>query len=159
MLEGAGTPPGAQDGREGRVVTTPDTGTYLLIVAIGLVLTLIVGRILMRSGIGFLRDVFEDHDVALSITRLLAVAFHLVALGFMALISTWQPFAVNGTAQLIVTRVGGILLFLGILHVLTLLALARIRNNVRAQRMAAQLRAGRRPPPDKRDQTKVIESG
>jgi hypothetical protein len=145
------------------VVTTPDTGTYLLIVIIGLIATVIVGQILMRSGVGFLRDVFDDHDVAQSITRLLGVGFHLVALGFMALISTWQPFAVDGTVQLVVTRVGGILLFLGILHVITLAALARVRNSTRARAMAASLRGGgggsRRPPQDKRDQTRVIESG
>jgi predicted membrane protein len=142
------------------VVTTPDTGTYLLIVFIGTVVTVIVGQILMRTGVGFLRDVFDDHEVAQSITRLLGVGFHLVALGFMALISTWAPFAVDGTVQLVVTRVGGILLFLGILHVITLLALARVRNNARAKQVAASLRSSaRRPPPDKRDQTRVIESG
>jgi hypothetical protein len=142
------------------VVTTPDTGTYLLIVVIGLIVTVIVGQILMRTGLGFLRDVFGDQDVAQSITRLLGVGFHLVALGFLALISTWQPFAVQGTVQLVVTRVGGILLFLGVLHVITLVVLARVRNNARARQVAASLRGGgRRPPQDGRDQTKVIESG
>lgn len=143
------------------MVTTPDTGTYLLIVLIGLIVTVIVGQILMRTGLGFLRDVFGDQDVAQSITKLLGVGFHLVALGFLALISTWQPIAVDGTAQLIVTRVGGILLFLGILHVIVLIALARIRNNARARQVAASLRSGgrRQPPQEGRDQTKVIESG
>ena len=142
------------------MVTTPDTGTYLLIVFIGAIVTVIVGQILMRTGVGFLRDVFEDHEVAQSITRLLGVGFHLVALGFMALISTWAPFAVDGTVQLVVTRVGGILLFLGVLHVITLVALARVRNNARAKQVAASLRSGaRRPPQDKRDPTRVIESG
>jgi hypothetical protein len=142
------------------VVTTPDTGTYLLIVVIGLIVTVIVGQILMRTGLGFLRDVFGDQDVAQSITKLLGVGFHLVALGFLALISTWQPFAVQGTVQLVVTRVGGILLFLGVLHVITLVVLARVRNNARARQVAASLRGGgRRPPQDGRDQTKVIESG
>ncbi|HEY2195357.1 MAG TPA: hypothetical protein VGH76_24075 [Actinomycetospora sp.] len=141
-------------------MTTPDTGTYLLIVVIGLIVTVIVGRILMRTGLGFLRDVFGDQDVAQSITRLLGVGFHLVALGFLALISTWQPFTVQGTVQLVVTRVGGILLFLGVLHVITLIVLTRVRNNARARQVAASLRGGgRRPPPEGRDQTKVIESG
>ena len=142
------------------VASSADTGTYLLIVTIGLVLTLIVGQILMRSGVGFLRDVFDDNDVAQSITRLLGVGFHLVALGFMALLSTWDPITVSNTIQLIVTKVGGILLFLGVLHVGTLLALARVRNNSRARQVAASLRSGgRRPSQDKRDQTRVIESG
>ncbi len=140
---------------------TPGTGTYLLIVFIGTVVTVIVGQILMRSGVGFLRDVFDDPDVAQSMTRLLGVGFHLVALGFMALISTWQPFETTGPVQHVVTRVGGILLFLGVLHVITLIALARVRNNARARQVAASLRGGGRrgPSQDKRDQTRVIESG
>ena len=142
------------------MATSDDTGTYLLIVAIGLVCTLIVGRILMRSGLGFLRDVFGDQDVAQSMTRLLGVGFHLVALGFLALLSTWDPIRVQNTVQLVVTKVGGVLLFLGILHVVTLVTLARLRNNARARQVAASLRGGgRRPPQDGRDQTKVIESG
>ena len=140
------------------MASSADTGTYLLIVTIGFVLTIIVGQILMRSGVGFLRDVFDDPDVAQSMTRLLGVGFHLVALGFMALLSTWDPITVTNTVQLVVTKVGGVLLFLGILHIGTLFALTRVRNNGRAQRMAASLRGGRRPQ-DKRDQTKVIESG
>lgn len=142
------------------MASSADTGTYLLIVGIGFVLTLIVGQILMRAGVGFLRDVFDDDDVALSITRLLGVGFHLVALGFLALISTWDPIKVSNTAQLVVTKIGGILFFLGILHVATLFVLTRMRNNSRAQRMAASLRGGgRRQPHDGQNPTKVIESG
>lgn len=142
------------------VASSADTGTYLLIVGVGFVLTLIVGQILMRSGVGFLRDVFDDNDVAMSITRLLGVGFHLVALGFLALLSTWDPIPVQNTVQLVVTKVGGVLLFLGILHVATLFVLTRLRNNSRAQRMAASLRGGgRRSSHDAQNQTKVIESG
>ncbi|MDL5155026.1 hypothetical protein [Actinomycetospora termitidis] len=139
------------------MTTSASTGTYLLIVVIGLVATVIVGQVLMRTGVGFLRDVFDDRDTAMSITRLLGVGFHLVALGFLALVSTWDPFEIQGTVQYVVTKTGAVLLFLGILHVITLLALARVRNNRRVQTMAANLRGGRRQPADGR--TQALESG
>ena len=116
-----------------------DTGTYLFIVVIGFILTLIVGQFLIRAGHGFLRDVFDDDDVASSTTRLLAVLFHLVALGFLALVSTYQPIKVEGTIQLIVTQLGGVLLVLGILHGLTLLLLARVRSRRRTQTLEESL--------------------
>ena len=109
------------------------TGTYLFIVVIGFLLTLVVGQILMRAGYGFLRDVFEDDDVATSTTRLLGVLFHLVALGFLALVSTWQPIQTSNNVQLVVTQLGGVLLVLGILHGATLLLLARVRSRRRGQ--------------------------
>ena len=123
------------------MASSADTGTYLLIVTIGFVMTLIVGQILMRSGVGFLRDVFDDHDVAQSMTRLLGVVFHLVALGFMALLSTWDPFDVTDTVQLVITQVGGVMLLLGILHGLTLLRWPA-SGTTAPQRMAASLRSG-----------------
>jgi multisubunit Na+/H+ antiporter MnhG subunit len=118
------------DAREGPAVTT---GTYLLIVTIGFVLTLVVGQILMRSGLAFLRDVFDDDGVARSTTNLLGVLFHLVALGILALVSTWQPIPVQGTPQLVITQLGGALLVLGILHGSTLLVLSRVRSRRRGQ--------------------------
>jgi hypothetical protein len=110
-----------------------DTATYLVIVALGFIATVIVGFILRRSGRAFLRDVFDSEEVADSTTTLLGVLFHLVALGFLALISTWDPIAGLQPIQAIITKLGGVLLMLGILHGLTLLVLARVRNRRRAQ--------------------------
>lgn len=138
-----------------------DTGTYLFIVVVGAILTLVVGQILMRSGIGFLRDVFDSEEVAASTNRLLGVLFHLVALGFLALISTYRPFDVQGTVQIVVTQLGGVLLVLGILHGLTLLLLARVRSRRRSEtiesEMTAQYEQQRRARQNPRQQ--VIEGG
>ncbi len=138
-----------------------DTGTYLTIVAIGGVLTLVVGQILMRAGHGFLSDVFDDPEVATSTTRLLGVLFHLVALGFLALVSTFDPIPVQGTIQMIITKLGGVLLVLGVLHGLTLVLLSRIRSRRRAQgieaTMTAQYEQQRRQRQPGR--TQVIEAG
>jgi sensor histidine kinase YesM len=138
-----------------------DTPTYLFIVVVGAILTLVVGQILMRSGYGFLRDVFEDDEVATSTTRLLGVLFHLVALGFLALISTYRPFDVQGTVQIVITQLGGVMLLLGLLHGLTLLLLARIRSRRRSQtletEMSSQYEQQRRARQTQRQQ--VIEGG
>lgn len=112
-----------------------DTPTYVVIVITGIVLTVIVGQILMRAGHGFLQDVFSSEDVATSTTRLLGVLFHLVALGILGTVSTVTPEFMEGlgTVQTFVTRIGLVLLLLGILHGATLLLLARVRNRRRAQ--------------------------
>jgi hypothetical protein len=138
-----------------------DTPTYLLIVVLGFILTLVVGQILMRSGIGFLRDVFDSEESAVSANRLLGVLFHLIALGFLALISTYRPFEVQGRVQIVVTQLGGVMLLLGALHGLALLLLARIRNRRRSEsieeEMTAQYEQQRRARQSSRQQ--VIEGG
>ena len=138
-----------------------ETTVYLVVIVLGTLATVIVGQVLMRSGQAFLRDVFADDDVATSTTRLLSVLFHLVALGFLALISTWDPFQIPGVVQTIITKLGGVLLVLGILHGGTLLVLARVRNRRRAQgieeSMTQQYDQQRRARQGNRAQ--VIEAG
>jgi hypothetical protein len=138
-----------------------DTGTYLFIVGVGFILTVFVGVVLRRSGHGFLRDVFDDDDTANSVTNLLTVLFFLVALGFLALISTYQPIQVEGTVQLVITQLGGVLLVLGVLHGATLLLLARVRSRRRSQtletEMSSQYEQQRRARQTQRQQ--VIEGG
>ncbi|GLZ51198.1 hypothetical protein [Actinomycetospora sp. NBRC 106378] len=140
------------------MASSADTGTYLLVVAVGTILAVVVGMVLQRSGLGFLREVFDDRDAAQSVSRLLTVAYYLVAVGFIALMSTWDPIEIAGTVQYVVTKIGSMLVFLGILHVVTLAILARIRNNNRVQQMAANLRGGNRRPRDNRGPTQAIES-
>jgi hypothetical protein len=137
-----------------------DTPTYLLIVVVGGLITLVVGQILMRSGIGFLRDVFDSEDSAVSANRLLGVLFHLIALGFLALISTYRPFDVEGRVQIVITQLGGVMLLLGVLHGLALLLLARIRSKRRNESietaMTSQYEQQRRA---RQSRQQVIEGG
>jgi len=137
-----------------------DTPTYLFIVVVGGLITLVVGQILMRSGIGFLRDVFDSEDSAVSANRLLGVLFHLVALGFLALISTYRPFDVEGRVQIVITQLGGVMLLLGVLHGLALLLLTRIRSKRRNESiesaMTSQYEQQRRA---RQSRQQVIEGG
>ena len=118
-----------------------DTSTYIVIVLIGLLLTVIVGQILIRSGRPFLRDVFADADAADSATSLLGVLFHLVALGLLGTISTFDLIPVDGTVQTMVTKIGQVLLVLGILHGLTLLGLMRLRSRRRSENIESEVNA------------------
>lgn len=98
-------------------------GTYVLVLILGIVLTVAVGQILIRTGQAFLDEVFNDPNTARSVNRLLAVLFHLVVLGVLALISTIEV-PVEGVLQTVVTKLGVVLLVLGAAHGSTMIVLA-----------------------------------
>lgn len=138
-----------------------DTSTYIVMVLIGATLTLIVGRILIRSGRPILRDVYGDEDTAASATNLLGVLFHLVALGLLGTISTFTLIPVDSTIEMLITKLGQVMLVLGVLYGLTLLGLARIRNSRRSENIetevTAQYEQQRRARQTSRQQ--IIEGG
>jgi len=138
-----------------------DTGTYITIVLIGTLLTLLVGQILIRSGRPIVSEVFEDEQTARSATSLIAVLFHLVALGLLGTISTFDLIEVEGTVQTMVTKIGQVLLVLGILYGLTLVLLNRYRSRRRSMaienEVSAQYEQQRRARQTSRQQ--IIEGG
>ncbi len=121
-------------------------GINVTVLLIGLVLTLIVGQILIRAGQEFLQEVFNSRGTARSVSRLLAVLFHLVVLGILFLIST-TAVPTDGAFETVITKIGLVLLVLGAAHGGTMLALARIRSKrqeqVLADEMNAQFEVGR----------------
>jgi hypothetical protein len=127
------------------------TSQTILLLAVAITLTFVVGRILQISGEPFLEEVFRDSAVARSVNRLLSVLFHLVTLGVLAIVST-VTVPVNGTVQTLVTKTGVILLVLGIAYGISMLVLLRIRERRRAAEISerAQERLSERgavPPP------------
>jgi hypothetical protein len=119
--------------------------SYLAVLLSGMALTVLVGVILRRSGQALLEEVYPEPRAA-GLTRLVAVGFHLVAFGVLALISTVSV-PVDGAVQTVVTKLGVVLLLLGAAYGLTLLALGRIRDaHQRAQldqEFHAAIHAGR----------------
>ncbi|MQA17021.1 MAG: hypothetical protein GEV09_23685 [Pseudonocardiaceae bacterium] len=113
-------------------------GSYVLLLLLGIALTVLVGQILIRTGESFLEEVFNDERTARSVNRLLAVLFHLVVLGVLALISTIEV-PVEGVLQTLVTKLGVVLLVLGAAHGSTMLMLARIRSKRREQDLADEM--------------------
>jgi hypothetical protein len=127
---------------------------YLSVLIAGVVLTVVVGQILVRSGRPFLEDVFDRPETVSSVTRLLVVLFHLIVLGVIALVATIDV-TFDNPLETIVVRLGFVLLVLGGAHAGTLLVLARLRKRRHEQILldemnaqAEQARRGRAQPFD-----------
>jgi hypothetical protein len=110
-----------------------DLGTYVTVLVLGVLSALLVGQVLLRTGQTMLEDAFTERRTAKSVNRMLAMLFHLGALGVLAVISTVDV-PVSGAVQTVVTKLGIILLILGVAHGLLILMLNRIRNRSREQR-------------------------
>ncbi|MGH3979797.1 MAG: hypothetical protein ACRDRZ_12485 [Pseudonocardiaceae bacterium] len=115
-------------------------GTYVLVLILGIALTVTVGQILLRTGQGFLDEVFDEPKTARSVNRLLGMLFHLVVLGVLALISNIDV-PLESPLQTVVTKLGIVLLVLGAAHGGTMLALARIRAKRREQLLEEEMNA------------------
>jgi hypothetical protein len=106
--------------------------TYLIYLALSIGLTVWVARTLSHSGNVFLADVFHGNDkLADAVNHLLVVGFYLVNLGFVAL---WLR---GGDTHIVYARdiftalsvkEGTVLLVLGVLHLLNVYVLNRIRR-------------------------------
>lgn len=102
---------------------------YLGYLAVSVALTVWVGRTLFSSGRAFLERVFAGQgDVADSVNRLLLVGFYLVNVGFIALhMKTRATIDDAQTAlELLVEKVGVVVLVLGAMHFLNLYVFSRI---------------------------------
>ncbi|ANY06804.1 hypothetical protein [Pseudonocardia sp. HH130630-07] len=115
------------------------TGSYLALVVIGVVITVGVGQILLRSGQPFLEDVFQNNETAHSINRLLVVLFHLLTLGVLGMISIVPVPDTTNTAQTIVFKMGVVLLLVGIAYGVSMLVLLRIRERRRQLKVSAEI--------------------
>ncbi|MFP5069241.1 hypothetical protein ACLFMI_06200 [Pseudonocardia nantongensis] len=115
------------------------TGSYLALVLVGVLITVGVGQILLRSGQPFLEDVFQNNETAHSINRLLVVLFHLLTLGVLGMISIIPVPSDAGPAQTIVFKIGVVLLLVGIAYGVSMLVLLRIRERRRQAAVSAAI--------------------
>jgi len=126
-----------------------DVGGYVLVLAVGAAITLVVAQILIRAGEGFLDDVFDEDRPARSLSQLLAALFLLVALGLVALVSTKDVDA-KSIIEVVIIKLGIVMLIEGAILAVTLTGMARIRGQRRAQQLAVRAqqaaREGRQPP-------------
>lgn len=104
-----------------------DTNTYLTFLLLGAALVVIDGQIIYRSGRRLLRQSGADARGAESMTRLIAVLFHLVSFGVLALGSTIDADS-WGTITGVVFRLGLLLLFLALAHWVATVVLANFRD-------------------------------
>jgi Na+/serine symporter len=109
------------------------TDGYLSFLLCGILLILIDGQILYRSGSRYLAKVYQS-DVAHSVMQLVAVLFHLVVLGVLALISTIDVSTGLAIRDLVV-KLGVVLLMLGVAHGVTMAILIAVRNRRREEQI------------------------
>lgn len=120
-----------------------DTGDVVFL-ALGVVVVGIVGRLLIYSGSQYL-DTGDSEDSGRgsgSMAVLVAVVFHLVTLGLLALVAV-LPVG-NTEAHTFLIRLGILLIVLGVVYAATLGILARGREEAVAEAALADKRTGHR---------------
>jgi hypothetical protein len=115
-----------------------DTALYLVLLAVSVGLTFLVGRLLVTAGEPFLEEVFQDRSVTRSVNLLLSVLFHLITLGVLAIISV-ANFSAGNPLQNFVMRLGVVLLILGIAYGVSMLVLIRVRERRRSDEISGQV--------------------
>lgn len=111
---------------------------YIVLLAVSVGLTFLVGRLLVRAGEPFLQEVFHDEKVTRSVNLLLSVLFHLITLGVLAIISVTDVPGDNAL-QTFVVKLGVVLLTLGVAYGISMLVLIRVRERRRANEISEQV--------------------
>ena len=104
--------------------------TYLVYLAVTIGITIWVARTLRHNGLIFLARSEAEVPLAEALSHLLVVGFYLVNFGAISFLmqSREQAMDVQTGIELLSTKVGLILVGLGMMHFLILLVFARIRN-------------------------------
>lgn len=106
-------------------------GFYLVYAAIAIGLVVWLARTLHKNGEVFLRDVFEDGEMAGAVNHLLVVGFYLLNMGYALLLYRLDPYYTSNIDAFndLVYRVGVLVVSLGAIHLLNMLVFWRIRNH------------------------------
>ena len=113
------------------------TAQYILLLAVSVVLTFGVGRLLVTAGEPFLEEVFRDRAVTRSVNLLLSVLFHLITLGVLAIISILDLANLDAQPlQKFVLRLGVVLIVLGVAYGISMLVLIRGRERRKADEIS-----------------------
>lgn len=105
--------------------------SYAVYLPVATAVTVWVARTLSRNGRVFLADVFRgDEKLADAVNHLLVVGFYLVNLGFVALWMRTDADVLNvrGVFNTLSMKLGTVLLVLGLLHLINVYVLNRIRR-------------------------------
>lgn len=105
---------------------------YATYVLISLGITVWVGRTLNRNGLVFLVETFQGKEaLANSINHLLLVGFYLINLGFVSLALRLfeRPKSIIDAIELLSTKVGLVIVLLGVMHFFTMYLLMAFRRS------------------------------
>ena len=135
---------------------------YAVFLLLGVVLVLIDGQMIYRSGKGYMSRAYGDPEAARSMTRLATVLFHLVVLGMLAIVSIVNV-DTGDPVKNVVVKLGVMLLVLALVHAVTMMILGRIRDRQLQQQLADEMSEEHRqyeqqrsvPPQTRVEQTRV----
>ena len=111
--------------------------THLAYLTISVALTVWVARTLHKNGRIFLVDSFHGNEgLADSVNHLLVVGFYLVNVGCVALALKYGGTPVNAQTalEILSTKVGCVLLILGVMHFFNLLVFSKMRKRAIGER-------------------------
>lgn len=106
-------------------------GSYLGYLVISIGLTVWVARTLSKNGRVFLIDSFlGNQDLADSVNHLLVVGFYLINVGYISLALKYgdKPTDLAGAIESLSTKVGMVLIVLGVMHFFNLYIFSRMRR-------------------------------
>ena len=110
--------------------------TYLFYVVISVALTLWVAQTLHRNGRIFLVDAFLGNEaIADSVNHLLVVGFYLINIGYVTLALKYgeKPGNLQEAIEFLSTKVGLVLVVLGVMHFFNLYILSASRRRGKEQ--------------------------
>jgi hypothetical protein len=107
--------------------------SYLVYTAAAVVLTGVLARTLYRNGKVFLADVFADNEgMAEAVNHLLVVGFYMLNLGYAFMIFRTDDTATGLEAtENLVTKLGVLLLSLGVIHFVNIWVFWKMRRRTR----------------------------
>jgi hypothetical protein len=111
--------------------------SYLIYVTLSVALTVWVARTLHRNGRVFLVEAFHgDEHMADSVNHLLVVGFYLINVGYVSLALKYgeKPTDVQGAVEFLSTKVGLVLVVLGVMHFFNMFNFDKMRRKARARR-------------------------
>ncbi len=124
-----------------------DLASSLVVFVVSAVIVVVDGQIIRTNGRTYLRAVYPDPGVAESINQLIAVLFHLLALGVLALLMA-SPSGNRSLAQALETKLGLALLIVAVAHGAAMLTLSKVRARHEEAELQQHLalRSARTPP-------------
>ena len=104
---------------------------YLAYLSISIAVTIWVARTLTHNGRIFLIDTFlHNEPLADAVNNLLAVGFYLINIGYVALALKYgpKPTDLAEAIEILSTKVGLVLLVLGVMHFFNLYVFSKVRR-------------------------------
>lgn len=111
--------------------------SYVVYVTVSVALTVWVARTLHRNGRVFLVEAFHgDEHMADSVNHLLVVGFYLINVGYVSLALKYgeKPIDLQGAVEFLSTKVGLVLVVLGVMHFFNMFNFDKMRRKARANR-------------------------